>query len=74
MPKSFDEYADEKGVARSGTAEAFFAEHPELVDEIRLAREYPSASWQTVLEWLQDEWGFALKDSKTVSTYMSRLS
>ena len=70
MPKSWNEYADEKGVARTGSCVEFFAKYPELVDEIREAREYPPAKWSVIHGWLVTEYGYTLKDPKGIADYI----
>lgn len=74
MPKSFDEYAVEKGIVRSGTNAAFFEEHPELIDEVRKARAYPPAQWKEIHAWLCAEYGYPLKDVKGIADYLRSLS
>ena len=74
MPKSFDEYAVEKGVIRSGSCAEFFDAYPELVAEIRRLREYPPAKWNEIHGWLRDEYGYTLKDPKGIAEYIRSLS
>ncbi len=70
MPKSFNEYAEERVVARVGSCVEFFTLYPKLVDEILLARQYPPATWKEIHAWLVTEYGYALKDPKGVADYM----
>ncbi len=74
MPKSFDEYADEKGIARIGSCAEFFDVHPELIDEILRLRSYPPAKWDDIHAWLVEEYGYTLKDPKGVADYLRRRS
>ena len=74
MPKSWEEYADEKGVVRAGSCREFFELHPELIDKIRKAREYPPAKWADLHGWLVEEYGYPLKDPKGITDYMRGLS
>ncbi len=74
MPKSWNDYAEERGVARVGSCAAFFEEHPELVGEIRTAREYPPAKWSDIHAWLVTEYGYTLKDPKGITAYLKTLS
>ena len=70
MPKSFNEYADERGAVRAGSCAEFFAKHPEQVDEVREAREYPPAKWSDIHAWLVTEYGYTLKDPKGIAEYL----
>ncbi len=74
MPKSYDEYAENEGAVRTGSCAAFFDKHPELVEEIRTAREYPPANWADLHAWLVTEYGYTLKDPKGITAYLKTRS
>ncbi len=74
MPKSFDEYAEEKGIVRSGSCVEFFDVHPELVAAIRRLREYPPAKWDDIHAWLVEEYGYTLLDPKGIADYVRKAS
>ena len=69
MPRSFDEYATETGLRRQGRVADFFDAHPDLLEQVKAAREFPQAPWSEIVAWLQDDYGFT-RTGRALSDYM----
>ncbi len=70
MPKSWNEYADDKGIVLgSGSVIEWFDARPDLIPQIREARA-GRASWDLVLDWLREEHGYPFRSSSGLRTYL----
>ena len=74
MPKSFDEYAADKGLESRGRVSLFFDANPGLLDtvrELRLRTRPPS--YENIAAWLDEDYGYTVSGSG-LGNFLKRMS
>ncbi len=62
---SIESWAQANGETPKHTVEAWFAQHPDLVEQVVAARQQGWARAQ-ILRWLQDEHAYPLRDDEAI--------